>query len=112
MKIKFKHLLIVAMVGAAYSMNPSWTDHKNRILEGQTHLEYHQDLEFVRKCDFYDYKVFSMMFYQDRLISVGLLQNVHVRYTQLNYCMVSFQEVRSLSGFHPPQLLQWPRSDD
>ena len=112
MKLKLKHLILIAMLGAAYSMNPTWADHENRILEGQTHLEYQQDMEFVRKCDFYDYKVFSMMFYQDQLISVGVLQNVHVRYAQLNYCMISFQEVRSLSGFHPPQFFQRARRDD
>lgn len=103
MKIKLKHLLLTAVLGAAYSMNPTYKEHKTKILDAQTHLEYQPDQEFIRNCDFYDYQFFSLMFYQDTLISIGFLQNVHVRYLDLNYCMVSFQEIKNLSGFHPPQ---------
>jgi hypothetical protein len=103
MKLKLEHLFFIVLLGTAFSMNPTWTDHKKRVLEGQTHLDLQPDLDFVRNCDFYDYKVFSLMFYRDKLISVGVLGNVHIRYAELNYCMISFQEIRSLSGFDPPQ---------
>lgn len=86
--------MTVAVV-SAFLTNPSITDHHKHLLKAQYQSGLEPDLEFLQTCDFHDYKLFSFTMYQQNLISIGVFDNVHVHYPNLEKSMAKYQSIGS-----------------
>ncbi len=96
--MKFTHLLLTFTLVSAFLTNPKINDHNIQLLQAQQNLGLKPDIEFIKKCDFHDYKLFSVMLYQQDLISVGLFDNVNVAYNQLEISIGRFQNKGHTQG--------------
>jgi|GEM_PF-5093791 len=83
MKIKANFLLTLALVVTAIKMNPDEKYHASTMMEGFKNLDTPPDFEFVKRCEFHDYFVFSLVTHLGRPLSVGLFGNVHILYKNL-----------------------------
>ena len=87
MKLKLKHLIIGTILTGGYLTNPPMKEHSTQLLNGQSTLNYEPDAEFIHRCEYHDYLLFSFYAYKGKPVTFGIYNNVHVLYYNLSTSM-------------------------